>query len=105
MCLIARVYAVNMAVECLLDNLGIWSNDITYHFIARINEHTVERYYEIVIYQKKRLIETAHQEIEMVRSLIGITVPKYEKIIEGAGEMDICLLDQACADIDTYEKL
>ena len=46
------------------------------------------------------LIKAAHEEIEMVRRLIETNVHKYENIINGAGEMDIYALDQACADID-----
>ena len=36
----------------------------------------------------------------MVRRLIETNVHKYENIINGAGEIDIYALDQACADID-----
>ena len=36
----------------------------------------------------------------MVRRLIEPNIHKHENIIEGAGEMDIYALDQACADID-----
>ena len=36
----------------------------------------------------------------MVERLIEINYRKYENIIRGAEEMDIYLLDQACADID-----
>ena len=99
---ISRVYAVNMALECLRDSAGngIWPKGITYDFIACINERNIKKYYRIAIYQKMRLIETAHQEIKMVRRLIDTNVHKYEKIIEGAGEMDIYAINQACANID-----
>ena len=36
----------------------------------------------------------------MIRRLIENNMHKYGNIIEGAGEMDIYSLDQACADID-----
>ena len=36
----------------------------------------------------------------MVKRLIEINYRKYENIIRGAEEMDIYVLDQACADID-----
>ena len=50
--------------------------------------------------EKTRLIETACEEIEMVRRLIETNAYKYHNIIEGAGVMDIYALDQTCADID-----
>ena len=36
----------------------------------------------------------------MVKKLIETNIHKYARIIENAGEMNIYLLDQACADID-----
>ena len=50
--------------------------------------------------KRKRLIETACEEIEMVRRLIETNIHKYENIIEVAGEIDIYSLDQACGDVD-----
>ena len=99
---IAYIYAINVALECLRDSVGngIWPKDISYNLITIINEVSVVKYYRIITNEKKILIKAAHKEIEMVRRLIETNVHKYENIINGAGEMDIYALDQACADID-----
>ena len=99
---IERIYAVNVALDCLRDGLGNgkWPKGVTYAFIAGINKRSVEKYYNITVHEKKRLIKTACEEIEMVRRLIEINMNKFENIIESAGEMDIYALDQACTDID-----
>ena len=99
---ISRIYAVNVVLECLHDDVGngIWPEGISYDSITTINEKSVEKYYKIIALEKTMLIKAAHEEIEMVRRLIETNVHKYENIINGAGEMDIYALDQACADID-----
>ena len=99
---ISRIYAVNVALECLRDGVGngIWPKGVSYNLITNINEWSVGDYYEIIALEKTMLIETAHEEIEMVRRLIMANIHKYKNIIKGAGEMDIYALDQACADID-----
>ena len=99
---IERIYAVNVALDCLRDGVGngIWPKGVTYGFIAGINERSVEKYYNIIVHEKKRLIKTACEEIEMVIRLIETNMNKFENIIESAGEMDIYALDQACTDID-----
>ena len=79
---------------------GIWSKGVIYNLITIINEMGVEKYYNIITHEKIKLIKTAHGEIEMVKILIETNVHKYENIIDGAGEMNIYALDQACADID-----
>ena len=98
---ISRIYAVNMVLECLRDGVGngIWPEGISYDRITIINEKSVEKYYKIIALEKTMLVKAAHEEIEMVRRL-ETNVHKYENIINGAGEMDIYALDQACADID-----
>ena len=99
---ISRIYAVNVVLECLRDDVGngIWPEGISYDGITIINEKSVEKYYKIIALEKTMLIKAAHEEIEMVRRLIETNVHKYENIIKGAGEMDIYALDQACTDID-----
>ena len=99
---ISRIYAVNVVLECLRDDVGngIWPEGISYDGITTINEKSVEKYYKIIALEKTMLIKAAHEEIEMVRRLIETNVHKYENIINGAGEMDIYALDQACTDID-----
>ena len=102
MLLIAHIYAVNVALECLRDGVenGIWPKGVSYNLITIPNEWSVRKYYNITIYEKKILVKAAHEEIEMFRRLIETNIPKYENIIKGAGEMDIHALDQLCADID-----
>ena len=102
MLLIAHIYAVNVALECLRDGVenGIWPKGVSYNLITILNEWSVRKYYNITIYEKKILVKAAHEEIEMFRRLIETNIPKYENIIKGAGEMDIHALDQLCADID-----
>ena len=99
---ISRIYAVNMVLECLRDGVGngIWPEGISYYRITIINEKSLKKYYKIIALEKTMLIKAAHEEIEMVRRLIETNVYKYENIINGAGEMDIYAIDQACADID-----
>ena len=84
---ISRIYAVNVALECLRDGVGngIWPKGVSYNLITNINEWSVGDYYE---------------EIEMVRRLIMANIHKYKNIIKDAGEIDIYALDRACADID-----
>ena len=99
---IAHIYAINVASECLRHNVGngIWPEGISYYRITIINEKSLKKYYKIIALEKTMLIKAAHEEIEMVRRLIETNVYKYENIINGAGEMDIYAIDQACADID-----
>ena len=58
------------------------------------------KYYRIIAHEKKVLIKATHKEIEMIRRLIEVSIPRYENTIKDAGEMDIYALDQACTDID-----
>ena len=58
------------------------------------------KYYRSTAHEKKVLIKATHKEIEMIRRLIEVSIPRYENIIKDAGEMDIYALDQACADIN-----
>ena len=102
MLLISRIYAVNVALECFRDGLGngIWPKGISYNLITTVDERSVGRYYDIITSDKIKLIDAAHEEIEMVRRLIETNMHKYDNIITGAREMDIYALDHACADID-----
>ena len=99
---ISRIYEVNVVLECLRDGVGngIWPEGISYYRITIINEKSLKKYYKIIALEKTMLIKAVHEEIEMVRRLIETNVYKYENIINGAGEMDIYAIDQACADID-----
>ena len=99
---ISRIYAVNVALECLRDGVGngIWPKGVSYNLITNINEWSVGDYYEIIALEKTMLIKRAHEEIEMVRRLIMANIHKYKNIIKDAGEIDIYALDRACADID-----
>ena len=99
---VEHIYAINVTLECLRDSVGneIWPKGISYNLITIINERSVVKYYRIIAHEKKVLIKAAPKEIEMVRRLIEVNIPKYENIIKDAGELDIYALDQACADID-----
>ena len=111
MMIISRIYAVNVALECLRDGVvnGIWPKGISYSLITIVDEWGLRRYYDIITRDKIKLIDAARKEIEMVRRLIETNMNKYENILTGAREMDIYALDDACADIDIvldiYEKL
>ena len=98
---ITHVYAVNVVLECLRDGVGngIWPKDVNYDLITSVGDRSVEKYYDRIVLEKRRLIKIACDEIEMVRGLIHTNVHKYENIIKGAGEMDIYSLDHACVDI------
>ena len=102
MLLISRIYAVNVMLECLRDVVGngIWPKDISYNLITIVNERGVIRYYDIITRDKIKLIDTVHEEIEIIRRLIETNMHKYENIVKGPREMDIYALDHACADID-----
>ena len=99
---ISRIYAINVALDCLRDGVGngIQLKGVSYNLITIINGESVENYYEIIALEKTMLVKAAYEEIEMVRRLIMANIHKYKNIIKGAGEMDIYALDQACADID-----
>ena len=99
---VEHIYAINVTLECLRDSVGneIWPKGISYNLITIINERSVVKYYRIIAHEKKVLIKAAPKEIEMVRRLIEVNIPKYENIIKDAGELDIYALDQTCADID-----
>ena len=111
MMIISRIYAVNVALECLRDGVGngIWPKGISYNLITIVDEWGLRRYYDIITRDKIKLIDAARKKIEMVRRLIETNMNKYENILTGAREMDIYALDDACADIDIvldiYEKL
>ena len=96
---ISRIYAVNVVLESLRDNVGngIWPQDISYDRITTINGKSVEKYYNTIALEKTMLIKAAHEEIELIRRLIETNVHKYENIINGEREMNIYALDQACA--------
>ena len=102
MMIISRIYAVNVALECLRDGVGngIWPKGISYNLITIVDEWGLRRYYDIITRDKIKLIDAARKEIEMVRRLIETNMNKYENIITGAREMDIYALNDACADID-----
>ena len=55
MLLIAHIYAVNVALECLRDGVenGIWPKGVSYNLITILNEWSVRKYYNIKIYEKK----------------------------------------------------
>ena len=55
MLLIAHIYAVNVALECLRDGVGkgIWSKGVSYNLITILNEWSARKYYNITIYEKK----------------------------------------------------
>ena len=100
--LISKMYAENKVLECLRDNVGngIWPKDINYDLFTNIDNMNVTNCYYQIADEKEGLIKIACEEIEMVKRLIEVNAQKNEKIIEGAGEMDIYALDQACANID-----
>ena len=92
---ISRIYAVNVVLECLLNGVGngMWPEGISYDRITINNEKSVEKYYQIIALEKTMLIKAAYEEIEVVSRLIETNAHKCEKIIKGAGEMDIYALD------------
>ena len=102
MLLISKIYAVNVALECLRDGVGngIWPKGISYNLITIVDERSVGWYYDIIKRDKIKLINAAREETEIVRRLIETNMHKYENIITGTREMDIYTLDRACADID-----
>ena len=55
MLLIAHIYAVNVALECLRDGVenGIWPKGVSCNLITILNEWSVRKYYNITIYEKK----------------------------------------------------
>ena len=102
MSLIAEIYAVNMVLECLRNNLGngVWPKGITYDFIACIDEHTVKHYYKIIVLQNTMLINIVFKEVEMIRRLTETYVRVYGKMLESAEQIDTHTLDQTCANVD-----
>ena len=83
---ISRIYAINVALDCLCDGVGngIWPKGVSYNLISIINEESVENYYEIIALEKTMLIKAAYEEIEMLRRLIMANIHKYKNIIKGA---------------------
>ena len=83
---ISRIYAINVALDCLRDGVGngIWPKGVSYNLISIINEESVENYYEIIALEKTMLIKAAYEEIEMLRRLIMANIHKYKNIIKGA---------------------
>ena len=100
--IIAEIYAVNMVLEYLRNNLGngVWPKGITYDIIACIDEHSVRNYYKLIVQQKTVLINIVFKEVEMIRRLIETYVCVYGKKLESAEKIDIHTLDQTCANID-----
>ena len=68
---ISHVYAVNVALECLRDGVGngIWPKDVNYDLITSVDDRSVEKYYDRIVLEKRRLIKIACDEIEMVTYL------------------------------------
>ena len=56
---IAHIYAIHVALECLLDSVGngICPKDNSYNIITIINEKSVVKYYRIIVHEKKILIK------------------------------------------------
>ena len=76
---ISRIYAVNVELECLLDGVGngIWPKSVSYNLITIVDEWSVEKYYDIIVHEKKILIKPAYEEIEMVKRWIETNIHKY----------------------------
>ena len=79
----------------------VWEMEycVNYDHVTSINDEDVENYYDLIVLEKRKLINAAREEKEMVRRLIETNMYKYERMIKNTGEMDIYSLDQACADI------
>ena len=100
--IISEIYAVNMVLEYLRNNLGngVWPKGITYDLLTCIDEHSVRKYYKLIVQQKRMLINIIFIEVEMVRRLIETYFRMYMKILESAEKIEIHTLDQTCANID-----
>ena len=100
--IISEIYAANMVLEYLRNNLGngVWPKGITHDLFTCIDEPSVGKYYKIIVMQKRLLINIVFEEVEIVRKLIRTYFRLYMKILESAKTIDIHNLDQTCADID-----
>ena len=49
---ISKIYAANVALECLRDGVGnrIWPKNVSYNLITNINDVGVDTYYYIVVH-------------------------------------------------------
>ena len=89
--IIASIYSVNVALDCLRDGLKCktWPKCINYDRITKLNKSSVRYYYEKQVFYKSGLILLVCEEIKIIQQLIEVNVHKHNKILMNAKEMDI----------------